>query len=108
MAAHPAVVGIAGSYKICAEPFDVAGSKAVVDCAPAKEVAKAADEEEIDEDDLFGDDDEDEAAAAEARDVAAQLRGKAFEAKKKAAQEAAGKVVIAKSLILWEVKPLDD
>ena len=60
-------------------------------------------------DDLFGDEDSDEEAAAEARDHAAMLRGKAFEAKKKAAAEAAGKVAPeAKSLILWEVKPVDD
>jgi elongation factor 1-beta len=80
--------------------------------APKKEAPKPKVEEkkpEEDEMDLFGDDDEDEEAAAEARDHAAMLRGKAFEAKKKAAQEAAGKVAPeAKSLILWEVKPVDD
>jgi len=70
--------------------------------------AAAADEDE-DMDDLFGEEDEDEAAAAEARDHAAMLRGKAFEAKKKAAAEAAGKAPLeAKSLIIWEVKPVDD
>ena len=57
-------------------------------------------------DDLFGDDDEDD---ADAKDHAAMLRGKAFEAKKRAAAEAAGKApMIAKSLVIWEVKPVDD
>ena len=79
--------------------------------APKKEAPKPKVEEkkpaEDEMDDLFGD--EDEEAAAEARDHAAMLRGKAFEAKKKAANEAAGKVAPeAKSLILWEVKPVDD
>merc|ERR1712195_13245 len=60
-------------------------------------------------DDLFGSEDEDEAAAAEARDHAAMLRGKAFEAKKNSAALAAGKAPLeAKSLIIYEVKPVDD
>jgi len=65
-------------------------------------------EDDLDEDDLFAED-SDEAAAAEAKDLAASLRGKAFEAKKKAAAEAAGKAPLeAKSLIIYEVKPVDD
>jgi len=71
------------------------------------EAAAAAEAEEEDEmDDLFGDDDDED----DAKDIAAQLRGKAFEAKKAADNLAKGKaaVAIAKSLILWEVKPVDD
>jgi len=69
--------------------------------------AEEAEDEEMD--DLFGDDDDDEEAAAEARDHAAMLRGKAFEAQKKAKAEAAGKAPLeAKSLIIYEVKPVDD
>jgi elongation factor 1-beta len=76
--------------------------------APKPKVEEKKPAEEDDMDDLFGED-EDEEAAAEARDHAAMLRGKAFEAKKKAAAEAAGKAPLeAKSLIIWEVKPVDD
>jgi len=72
--------------------------------APKKQEAKPKEDEM---DDLFGDDDDE--AAAEAKDHAAMLRGKAFEAKKKAAAEAAGKAPLeAKSLIIYEVKPVDD
>ena len=103
MRQHPSVVKVCGLYKFAEEAFPIAGATAKVNCAPAAE----AEEEEMD--DLFGDEDSDEEAAAEARDHAAMLRGKAFEAKKKAAAEAAGKVAPeAKSLILWEVKPVDD
>ena len=62
--------------------------------APAKKEAK---KEEDDLDDLFGDDDEEEAAAAKKIAEAA----KAAAPKKK-------KVVIAMSLVMLEVKPLDD
>jgi len=55
---------------------------------------------EDDLDDLFGDDDvEDENAAKE---IAAKAKAKAAEAKKPK------KVVIAQSLVLFEVKPLSD
>jgi len=102
------VVESCGLYKLAAEPFAIAGSTAKVNCVAVAAAAVAA-EEEDEMDDLFGDDDEDEEAAAEARDHAAMLRGKAFEAKKKAAAEAAGKAPLeAKSLIIWEVKPVDD
>ena len=57
---------------------------------------KAAKKEEDDDLDLFGDDNEDDAAAAKA----------AAEAAKKAKKPK--KVVIAQSLVLFEVKPLDD
>lgn len=65
--------------------------------APAKEEKKAAaDDDELD---LFGSDDEDDGAAAKAAAAAAK---KAAEGKKKK------KVVIAMSLVMLEVKPLDD
>ena len=55
--------------------------------------------EEDDLDDLFGDDNEDDAEAAKKAAAAAKEKGK--DAKKK-------KVVIAQSLVMFEVKPLDD
>lgn len=62
------------------------------------ETKKAAKEDDLD--DLFGDDDvEDENAAKE---IAAKAKAKAAEAKKPK------KVVIAQSLVLFEVKPLSD
>ena len=72
---------------------------AVEEKKPAAKPAKAAApaEEEIDEDDLFGDDPDAEAAAAE---LAAKKKAEAPK-KKKAAP-------IAKSIVLLEVKPLDD
>ena len=101
------VVESCGLYKLAAEPLVVPGTTKKVNCVVAAVAAAAEEEDEMD--DLFGDDDEDEEAAAEARDHAAMLRGKAFEAKKKAAAEAAGKAPLeAKSLIIWEVKPVDD
>lgn len=63
--------------------------------APAKKAAKKADD---DMDDLFGSDDDDGAAAKAA---AAAAKAKAQGGKKK-------KVVIAMSLVMLEVKPLDD
>ena len=61
--------------------------------APAK-----AKKEEDDLDDLFGDDDEDAAAAAKAVAAAAKEKGKKKEKKK----------AVAMSLVMLEVKPLDD
>ena len=63
--------------------------------AAAKKGGKAAKKEEDDDLDLFGDDDEEEAAAAKA----------AADAAKKAKKPK--KVVIAQSLVLFEVKPVD-
>ena len=64
--------------------------------AAPKKAAAAADDDDMD---LFGDDDEDDGAAAAA----------AAAAKKKAAdKKKAKKVVIAKSSVMFEVKPLDD
>jgi len=106
MRSNDLVVGVSGLHKLPSEPFNMPGSTAVLNCAaPAK---AEADEDDMDEDDLFAED-SDEAAAAEAKDHAAMMRGKAFEAKKKAAAEAAGKAPLeAKSLIIFEVKPVDD
>jgi elongation factor 1-beta len=61
-----------------------------------KPAAKKADDDDLD---LFGSDDEDDAAAAEA------LKKKAAEAKAK--KDKPKKVVIAKSLVLFEVKPYE-
>ena len=65
---------------------------------PKKEAKKEAKKDD-DELDLFGSDDEDDAAAAEA------LKKKAAEAKAK--KDKPKKVVIAKSLVLFEVKPYE-
>jgi len=62
--------------------------------APAAEPVKKDDDDELD---LFGDDDEEDAAAAAAAAKAAALKAK--KPKKK---------VIAMSLVMLEVKPLDD
>jgi translation elongation factor EF-1beta len=62
--------------------------------------AAASKKEAEDLDDLFGDDNEDDAAAAKA--AAAAAKAKATAAPK------AKKVVIAMSLVMLEVKPMDD
>ena len=67
--------------------------------APAKKGKAAAPKKDEDElDDLFGDDDEADAEAAK----------KAAAAAKEKAQGKKKKVVIAMSLVMLEVKPLDD
>ena len=66
--------------------------------APAPAAPKKAAAADDDLDDLFGDDDEDDGAAAA---VAAA-------AKKNAEKKKAKKVVIAKSSVMFEVKPLED
>jgi glutathione S-transferase/translation elongation factor EF-1beta len=72
---------------------------APVKAAPAK-AAPVKNEAEEDMDDLFGDDNEDDAAAAAA--VAAAAKAKATAAAKPK------KVVIAMSIVMLEVKPMDD
>jgi hypothetical protein len=67
--------------------------------APAKKGKEAAPKKEDDDLDLFGDDDEADAEAA--KKAAAAAKEKAQGAKKK-------KEVIAMSLVMLEVKPLDD
>jgi len=65
--------------------------------APAKAEKKEAAKKEDDDLDLFGDDDEADAEAAK----------KIAEAAKEKAKGKAKKVVIAQSLVMFEVKPLD-
>jgi len=95
MSKLPVVSRHVGFNKMCEEAWTVAGCNTKVNCAPVKEAA--AEEDEMD--DLFGEDSDEEAA----KEAAFELKAKAQEAKRLAA----GKVVIAKSLLLWEVKPLD-
>ena len=65
----------------------------------AKGGKKDTKKDEVDEMDLFGDDDEEDAEAA--KKAAAAAKEKAKDGKKK-------KVVVAMSLVMLEVKPLDD
>lgn len=95
----PSFVRRLGYTKLCPValgPYDpdAAQAEPVAAAAPAK---KGGDD--LDEDDLFGDDDEDDAAAA--KEAAAKAKAEAEKKKKK-------KEVIEKSLIILEVKPLDD
>tara|TARA_B110001450_G_C17418825_1_gene398981 strand:- start:95 stop:700 length:606 start_codon:yes stop_codon:yes gene_type:complete len=102
---HPNVFGWFGlMFKV--NPQMMAKLPEVVAAAPAapakgakgkggKKDAPKKKEEDVDMDDLFGDDDDDGAAAA--------VAAKAKEAKNKKVK----KPVIAQSLIMFEVKPLD-
>jgi translation elongation factor EF-1beta len=63
------------------------------------EAAKKAKKEEDDLDDLFGDDDEEDAEAAKKAAAAAKEKAKGGKKPKKE--------VIAQSLVMFEVKPLD-
>jgi len=95
-AALPQVVKAAGRVNLCQKAIKPQGCPD----APAskKEDAPAAKKEvETVELDLFGDDDDPE----EAKKAAAAAKEKGQAAKKK-------KVVIAQSLVMFEVKPLDD
>jgi len=76
-------------------PFDKNAKVEPVKAAPVKKAV-----EEVDEDDLFGSDGEDDAEAAEAAKKAAAA---AKDSKKKVK-----KPVIAMSLVMLEVKPVDD
>lgn len=73
------------------KPFDKNAKVEPVKAAPKKV-------EEVDEDDLFGSDDEDDAEAAK----------KAAQAVKDASKKKVKKPVIAMSLVMLEVKPVDD
>lgn len=86
----PSVVRRFGYMK---KPF--VDSAPVAQAAPAKEEKKADDDDDMD---LFGSDEEDDGAAAKA---AAEAAKKAAQGKKKK------KEVIAMSLVMLEVKPLD-
>ena len=90
--ALPEVIKAAGNITPCAKALKPAGdNKGGKAAAPAKETKKSND----DDLDLFGDDNEEEAAAAKAAAVAAKGAKKPK------------KVVIAQSLVLFEVKPVD-
>jgi len=93
--ALPAVVASAGHIKCCVKSLKPPTEGG----AAKKEAPKKAAKKEDDMDDLFGDDSEDDGAAAAA---AAAAKAKAQAGKKPK------KVVIAQSLVLFEVKPLDD
>jgi translation elongation factor EF-1beta len=71
-------------------------SQAVINSWGSAAAPKKADDDDMD---LFGDDDEDDGAAA--KEAAAKAKKEAEGKKKK-------KVVIAMSLVMLEVKPLDD
>lgn len=84
----------AGNVKACAKPMKPPGAAGDAKPAPAKKAAKKDDEVEMD--DLFGDDDDD-GAAAKAAAAAAKAKTKKKEKKP----------VIAQSLVMYEIKPLD-
>ena len=92
--ALPAVVASAGNIKCCVKAL-----KPPTEGGAAKAAPKKAAKKEDDMDDLFGSDDDDDGAAAAA---AAAAKAKAVAGKKPK------KAVIAQSLVLFEVKPLDD
>jgi translation elongation factor EF-1beta len=94
--ALPQVVKSAGHIKCCAKALKPAGDSK--EAAPFKVavVAKKADDDDLD---LFGDDDEGDAEAAKVAAAAAKAKATAAAKPKK--------VVIAQSLVMFEVKPLD-
>jgi elongation factor 1-beta len=113
--AAPAIAGL--SVHIGAAPAAAAAAKPAAAAAKGGG-KKAAEEEEAEEDDdadsglgdLFGDDDDDDdmtdlAAQAQAKSEAAKK--KALEAKRAAARADPKRPVIAKSRIVFEVKPYD-
>ena len=87
---------IRGSWTAAAPAKAAKGGKGDKKGKEAKKEAKPADDDDMD---LFGDDNEEDAAAA--KEVADKAK-KAKEGKKEK------KVVIAQSLVLFEIKPLDD
>jgi len=91
------VVKVAGKYHMCAEPWTLYGD-ATVTFAAAAPAEEKKEEDDIDEDDLFGSDDDDD------QDARMEAKAKLLEAKEGAKPK---RVLIAKSLILYEVKPLD-
>ena len=90
---HPHLFGWYMSACHFSEPVRKSWPKVEGGAAPKKAAKK-----DDDMDDLFGSDDEDDGAAA----AAAAAKAKALAGKKPK------KVVIAQSLVLFEVKPLDD
>jgi len=95
---EPTIIKRFGHIKSCKKAMKAgaAGPPGNAKPTPKKEEAKPV--AAVDDDlDLFGDDNEEDAAAA-----------KAVGEKAKAAKDKKKKVVIAQSLVLFEVKPLDD
>jgi len=101
MSMHPLIVATAGKYHMTNEPWKLFGSDAVITCGAAKKEEVKAAAEEDDCDDLFADSDEEDEDSIIAR---MELKAKAAQAKK---GNPVKKVAIAKSMILFEVKPLD-
>jgi len=97
MSNNETVVAVAGKYQMTAEAWKMFGSNATINSSVNAEEAKAAPEED-DEEDLFGSDDDDD------QDARMELKAKAHEAKFGKKVKAA---VIAKSLVIFEVKPLE-
>jgi translation elongation factor EF-1beta len=110
----PAFISVAGYVKLCTVPIAPVGATQQepltqeqidelmdfeAEDAEEQEEPKKEAKKDDDDLDLFGSDDEDDAAAAEA------LKKKAAEAKAK--KDKPKKVVIAKSLVLFEVKPYE-
>lgn len=85
----------AGHIKVCENAILPVGAVEV-----KKTYAKKEEKKEDDLDDLFGDDDVDEESAAATK--------KAAEIAKQASKKKVKKEVIAMSLVMLEVKPLDD
>jgi len=103
MSKLPVVSSTVGYIKMCEKPIKpVDPSTCVkVECEiKAAPVAVAKKEDDL-EDDLFGSDDDEEAA----KEAAFELKAKAQNAKKAADLLAKGKVIIAKSIVIWDVKP---
>jgi elongation factor P--beta-lysine ligase/glutathione S-transferase len=97
--ALPEVVKAAGHIKPCAKALKQAGDAKAAPAQAATAKKQEVKKEEADDDlDLFGDEGEEDAAAA----AAAAAAAKAKATKKVKAP------VIAQSLVLFEVKPLDD
>jgi elongation factor 1-beta len=95
---NPAFIKHCGHIKMtekAMKAFDPAAKSAA---APAKKEEKKDTKPADDDLDLFGDDGEDDGAAAKAAAAAAKAK----------ATPKVKKVVIAQSLVLFEVKPLDD
>lgn len=96
--ALPEVVKAAGHVKVCTNSILPVGAVEI----KKEQITEVKAEVKPDDDDLdlFGDDDGDEESAAAAK--------KAAEAAKEAAKKKTKKEVIAMSLVVLEVKPLDD
>lgn len=97
MSGNAFVKSVSGVWRCCEEAWKILDSDAGLELSVAEQKEEKAEEEEEDMD-LFGDDDDDDEASFEALCKAKQAAIDKANSKKKA---------IAKSIILWEVKPLD-